>query len=197
LLVVCCGFETLSSSITDKHSLRFPRKIFEPKTEEARTGWGKFYIEWLPYKYATNLYNLGCQRGMRWASRKANTGKREMHVRGCLLSSMSRVLLEKLTGFQLVKKFPAFYGNRRFITAFTSAPPVPILNQINPVHAPPSHFLKVHLNIILPSTPCVFQVISIPQVPHQSLVCNFSLPRTYYMARLSYYSRFYQPNNVW
>ena len=33
----------------------------------------------------------------------------------------SRVLLEKLTGFQPVKKFPAFYGNRRFITAFTSA----------------------------------------------------------------------------
>jgi len=32
----------------------------------------------------------------------------------------SRVL-EKLTGFQLVKKFPAFYGTRRFITAFTSA----------------------------------------------------------------------------
>jgi hypothetical protein len=32
-----------------------------------------------------------------------------------------RVLLEKLTGFQLVKNFPAFYGTRRFITAFTSA----------------------------------------------------------------------------
>jgi len=32
----------------------------------------------------------------------------------------SRVL-EKLTGPQLVKKFPAFYGTRRFITAFTSA----------------------------------------------------------------------------
>ena len=33
----------------------------------------------------------------------------------------SRVLLEKLTSSQLVKKFPAFYGTRRFITAFTSA----------------------------------------------------------------------------
>jgi hypothetical protein len=33
----------------------------------------------------------------------------------------SRVLLEKLTGLQLVKKFPAFYGTRRFITALTSA----------------------------------------------------------------------------
>ena len=38
-----------------------------------------------------------------------------------LLSPWSRVLLEKLTGFQLLKKFPVFNGNRRFITAFTSA----------------------------------------------------------------------------
>ena len=30
-------------------------------------------------------------------------------------------VLETLTDFKLVKKFPAFYGTRRFITAFTSA----------------------------------------------------------------------------
>ena len=35
--------------------------------------------------------------------------------------SCSRVLLEKLTGFPPVQKFPAFYGTPRFITAFTSA----------------------------------------------------------------------------
>ena len=33
----------------------------------------------------------------------------------------SGVLLEKLTSFQLVKKFLAFYGTQRFITTFTSA----------------------------------------------------------------------------
>jgi hypothetical protein len=38
-----------------------------------------------------------------------------------LLAPYSRVLLEKLTGSQPVKEFPAFYGTRRFITAFTSA----------------------------------------------------------------------------
>jgi hypothetical protein len=38
-----------------------------------------------------------------------------------LLTPWIRVLLEKLTVCQLVKKFPAFYETRRFITAFTSA----------------------------------------------------------------------------
>jgi hypothetical protein len=38
-----------------------------------------------------------------------------------LLTPWSRVLLEKLTGFLLVKKFPAFYATRKFITAVTSA----------------------------------------------------------------------------
>jgi hypothetical protein len=33
----------------------------------------------------------------------------------------NRALLEKLTVSQPVKKFPAIYGTRRFITAFTTA----------------------------------------------------------------------------
>jgi len=37
-----------------------------------------------------------------------------------LLTPWCRVFLEKLTGLQLVKKFPALHGNRRFITALTS-----------------------------------------------------------------------------
>jgi len=37
------------------------------------------------------------------------------------LTPWSTALLEKLTGSLLVKKFPAFYGTRRFITLFTSA----------------------------------------------------------------------------
>ena len=39
----------------------------------------------------------------------------------CTFTYSMEQILEKLTGFQLVKKFPAFYGTRRFITTFTSA----------------------------------------------------------------------------
>jgi len=37
-----------------------------------------------------------------------------------LLNPWNRVRLEKLTGYQPVKEFPAFYGTRKFITAVTS-----------------------------------------------------------------------------
>ena len=43
------------------------------------------------------------------------------HLLTYLLTPWSRVLLEKLTGFNLVNKFSAFYGTRRFVTALTSA----------------------------------------------------------------------------
>jgi len=39
----------------------------------------------------------------------------------CLLTPCSRFVLQKLTGSQVVKKFPSLYGTRRFIAAFTRA----------------------------------------------------------------------------
>ena len=59
-----------------------------------------------------------------------------------LLTPWSRILLEKLTSSQLVKKFPTVYETQRFITAITSACHVLLLRQINPVHATPSIHLK-------------------------------------------------------
>jgi len=38
----------------------------------------------------------------------------------CIHTRWSRILLEKLNGSQLVKKFLAFHGTRRFIVAFAS-----------------------------------------------------------------------------
>jgi hypothetical protein len=49
-----------------------------------------------------------------------------------LLTPWSKVFLEKLTGLQLVKKFPAFYGTTRFITAFTSVCPYPEPDRSSP-----------------------------------------------------------------
>ena len=48
------------------------------------------------------------------------TSHRLPHLLAYLLPPWSRVLFEKLTGLQLVKKFPAFYGTQMFITAVTS-----------------------------------------------------------------------------
>ena len=42
-------------------------------------------------------------------------------LRFILVTSRSRALLQKLTGSQLVKKFPAFCGTGRFISMFTRA----------------------------------------------------------------------------
>jgi len=70
-----------------------------------------------------------------------------------LLTPWNRVLLEKLTGFQLLKKFPAFYGTRMSITMFKTAHYL-FLIRARSIHSmPPSHFLKIHFNIIFPSTP--------------------------------------------
>jgi hypothetical protein len=70
--------------------------------------------------------------------------RREYHI------PCSRVLLEKLTGSQLVKKFPAVYGPWRFITRIRKCPSlVPNPSKLDPVHTPTSHFLNIYLNIIL------------------------------------------------
>ena len=75
-----------------------------------------------------------------------------------LLTPWCRVLLEKLTGLQLVKKFPAFHGTRRFITALTSVRH-PSLSWVSPIQSIYPHptswrsilILSTHLDLGLPS----------------------------------------------
>ena len=67
-----------------------------------------------------------------------------------LLTPRCRVLLEKLTGLQLVKKFPAFHGTRRFNTALRSVR---------------------HLSIPIPYTPPSPH----PYAPHAQPISFFSI----------------------
>ena len=90
-------------------------------------------------------------------------------------------------------------------------PPVPILSQINPVSAPHPTSRKIHLNIILPSTPgfskCSFYFrFSYHRVTTQLQLINISisvskytsaLPRTCYMPHASQSSRLDHPDNIW
>jgi len=109
-----------------------------------------------------------------------------------LLIPWSRVLLEKLIGFQLVKKFPRILWNPKVhYSILKCLPPVPILSQLEPVHATTSHFLKILLNIILPSTPGSPKWFLPPQVSPPLPYKGLSLHHTRYMSRPSHSSRFY------
>ena len=75
-----------------------------------------------------------------------------------LLTTWCRVLLEKLTGLQLVKKFPAFHGTRRFITALTSVRHLSLswASPIQSIYTSPTSWrsiliLSTHLRLGLPS----------------------------------------------
>ena len=69
------------------------------------------------------------------------------------LTPWSTVLLEKLTGFAANQEIPRILWNPKLhYRTHKRPPPVPILSQLHPVPTTPSHFLKIHLNIILLST---------------------------------------------
>ena len=72
----------------------------------------------------------------------------------------SRVLLEKLTGSQLVKKFPHILLHPEIhYRIHNSQPPVPIFSHINPVHAPTPLLEDPFLYY-----PPIYAWISLPQV---------------------------------
>ena len=96
-----------------------------------------------------------------------------------LLTPWCRVLLEKLSDLQLVKKFPALYGTRRFITAFTSFRH-PSLSWASPIQSPypqptssgwqkydhPRTFTKYDLNSLRKKHVCYIRSQGVPRSKH-------------------------------
>jgi hypothetical protein len=82
---------------------------------------------------------------------------------------------------------------------YTSPPPVSILSQIHPIHAPPppAHFTKIRFNIVFSSTPGSSKVPASFTLLHPNLLCTFPLPHTSYMSCPSQSSWFDHPNNIW
>ena len=112
------------------------------------------------------------------------------HLLTYLLTPWCRVLLEKLTGLQLVKKFPAFHGTPRFITALTSARHLSLswASPIQSIYPHPTSWrsvliLSTHLRLGLPSGffPSGFPTKTLqtpsphPYAPHAQPISFFSI----------------------
>ena len=107
-----------------------------------------------------------------------------------LLTPWCRILLQKLTGLQLVKKFPAFHGTRRFITTLTSVRHLSPswASTIQSIYPHPTSWrsiliLSIHLRLGLPSgilpsgfpTKTLYTPSPQPYAPHAQPISFFSI----------------------
>jgi len=115
-----------------------------------------------------------------------------------LLTSWSRVLLEKLTSKHCSwsQNSPHLWNPKVPHRTHKCPPPVPILSQPHSVPMTPSNFLKVHLNIILPSMSWSPQWPPSLWLPHQHPVHTSILPHTRHIPCPPHSSRFYHPHNI-
>ena len=116
-----------------------------------------------------------------------------------ILTAWSRVLLEKLTGLQLVKKFPAFHGTRRFVTALTSVRHLSLswASPIQSIYPHPTSWISIlilstHLRLGFPSglfpsgfpTKNLYTPSSHPYAPHAQPISFFSILSPEYRIRV-------------
>jgi len=115
------------------------------------------------------------------------TVKQELHY---LLTPWCRDLLEQQTDLQLVKKFPAFHGTRRFITALTSVCHLSLswASPIQSIYPHPTSWRSIlilftHLRLGLPSgvfrsgfpTKTLYNHPPHPYAPHAQPISFFSI----------------------
>ena len=94
-----------------------------------------------------------CQNVSKITRKENFYDKRFLMLGTYLLTPWSRVLLEKLTSSAASQEIPRILWNPKVhYRTYKCPPPVPILTQLHPVPTTPSNFLKIHLNIMLPST---------------------------------------------
>ena len=99
--------------------------------------------------------------------------------------------------FSAGQEIPRILWNNKFHYSTHKCPlPDPIWSQLDPVHTATSHFLNIHLNIILPSMPGSPKWSPSFGFPHQNPAYASPFTHTRYMPCPSHSSRFYHPSNI-
>ena len=96
------------------------------------------------------------------------------------------MFLEKLTSSQS-RNYQHLWNWKVHFRICKLSPTVPSLSQSNPVHTTTSHFLKIHLNIILPSMPGSSKWFLPFRLPHQNYKTLLS-PYVPYAPPISFFS---------
>jgi hypothetical protein len=72
-----------------------------------------------------------------------------------------------------------------------------LLSWATAIHVLPSYFLKISINIIIPSTLRSSKWSLLIRSTHQNSVCIYLVTHTYHVPGLNNSSLFHSPNNIW